>query len=149
MESKSDSSNPPSVVMQPLANVPPPTRKPPKGAAFWLTFVAICDATFLSAIDMTAVGNALPTITADLNGGDNFSWVGSAYALASTAFLPLSGHLADAFGRRPVMTASILLFALGSALAGSAQTMNMLIGARSTFSRQLLMTHELLHSRFL
>lgn len=81
---------------------------------------------------MTSVGTALPTITADLNGGDDYSWVGSAYALSSTAMLPLSGALADIFGRRPVMLGSIFLFALGSALSGSAQTMNMLIGARST-----------------
>ena len=105
-----------------------------KGSSFWLTFFAVCVSTFLSALDLTAVGTALPTITKALNGGDEFSWVGSAYALASTAFLPLSGHLSDTFGRRPVMMGSILFFALGSALAGAAQSMNMLIAARSTSS---------------
>ena len=103
----------------------------PKGSAFWLTFTAVCVSVFLSALDLTAVGTALPTITADLDGGDDFSWVGSAYALSSTAFLPLSGHLADAFGRRPIMLGSILLFAIGSALSGASQNMNMLIAARS------------------
>ena len=80
---------------------------------------------------LTAVSTALPTITKQLNGGDNFVWVGSAYALSSTAFLPLSGSLADIFGRRVVMLGSIVFFALGSALAGAAQNMNMLIAARS------------------
>lgn len=102
-----------------------------KGIAFWLSFVAIIAAIFLSALDLTAVSTALPTITSDLNGGDDFTWVGSAYALSSTAFLPLSGALADIFGRKPVMLGSIFLFALGSALAGAAQNMNMLIAARS------------------
>ncbi|TFY76572.1 hypothetical protein EWM64_g7440 [Hericium alpestre] len=85
---------------------------------------------FLSALDLTAVSTALPTITKKLNGGSDFSWVGSAYALASTAVLPLSGKLADVFGRKPVILASIVFFAIGSALAGAAQNMNMLIAAR-------------------
>ncbi len=102
-----------------------------KGSAFWLSFVSIVVSIFLSALDLTAVSTALPTITADLNGGDKFTWVGSAYALASTAVLPLSGALANIFGRKPVMMGSILFFAVGSALAGAAQNMNMLIAARS------------------
>ncbi|KAI0826235.1 iron permease [Irpex lacteus] len=102
-----------------------------KGSAFWFTFMAIIVTVFLSALDVTSVGTALPTIVADLDGGANFAWVGSAYALSSTAFLPLSGSLADIFGRRPVMLLSVILFALGSALAGSAQNMNWLIAART------------------
>ena len=102
-----------------------------KGSAFWLTFIALNVSTFLSALDLTAVSTALPTITADLNGSDDFSWVGSAYALSSTAFLPLSGSLADIFGRRPVMMGSILLFAIGSAISSASQNMHMLIAARS------------------
>ena len=105
--------------------------KPKKGTAFWLSFVAVVMSIFLSALDLTAVATALPTITRDLNGGDNFVWVGSAYALSSTAVLPLSGSLADIFGRKPIMLISIALFAVGSAVAGAAQNMNMLIAARS------------------
>ena len=95
--------------------------------------MAIIVTVFLSALDVTSVGTALPTIVSDLQGGENFAWVGSAYALSSTAFLPLSGTLADIFGRKPVMLISIALFPLGSALAGSAQNMNWLIAARSMF----------------
>lgn len=111
-----------------LPPVPPGTKKT---TAFWLSFVAIIVSIFLSALDLTAVATALPTITEQLNGGDNFVWVGSAYALASTAILPLSGRLADIFGRKPIMLISIGFFAVGSALAGSAQNMNMMIAART------------------
>lgn len=103
----------------------------PKGSAFWLSFLAIIVSIFLSALDLTAVATILPTVTADLNGGEKFVWVGSAYALASTAILPLTGGLADIFGRKPIMLMSIVLFSLGSALAGAAQNMNMMIAARS------------------
>ncbi|KAJ7762782.1 iron permease [Mycena maculata] len=104
----------------------------PKSRAFWMSFAAIMVATFLSALDLTAVGTALPTIADALNDtkGD-YIWVGSAYSLSSTAFIPLSGSLADAFGRRPIMLLCIAFFAVGSALAGSAQNMNMMIAART------------------
>ena len=101
------------------------------GFRFWMIFVAMMVSTFLSALDLTGVATALPTITADLNGGDNFVWVGSAYALSSTAILPLSGSLADIFGRKPIMLICIVFFAVGSAIAGASHNMNMLIAARS------------------
>lgn len=95
--------------------------------------MAIIVCMFLSAMDLTGVAITLPTITEDLNGGDDFVWVGSAYSLASTAILPLTGGLADIFGRKPIIMIAVLLFSLGSALAGAAQNMNMMIGARSKF----------------
>ena len=125
----STDTTPTTVSEQPSLTVPP--RAEDKDSAFWLTFMAVVVSIFLSALDMTSVGTALPTIVADLHGGEDFSWIGSAYALSSTAFLPLSGALADIFGRRPIMLLSIIFFALGSALSGSAQNMNWLIAARS------------------
>ncbi|KAI8982712.1 iron permease [Trametes punicea] len=108
-----------------------PGSKAGKGSAFWLSFLAVVVSNFLSALDMTAVSTAVPTMTNDLHGGDNFVWVGSAYGLASTAILPFSGRLSDVFGRRPIMLISIAIFFIGSALAGSAKNMNWLIAART------------------
>ncbi|KAJ6610190.1 MFS general substrate transporter [Mycena sp. CBHHK59/15] len=103
-----------------------------KGKRFWLSFAAIMVAIFLSALDLTAIGTALPTISASLHDvKGEFEWVGSAYALASTAFMPLSGSLADIFGRKPTMLLAISFFAVGSALAGAAQNMDMMIAART------------------
>ncbi|KAF7301264.1 MFS domain-containing protein [Mycena indigotica] len=103
-----------------------------KSRAFYMSFLAICVTTFLSALDLTAVGTALPTIADALHDTQGeFTWVGSAYALSSTAFIPLSGSLADAFGRRPITLISIAFFAVGSAIAGAAQNMQMLIAARA------------------
>ncbi|KAK0421857.1 iron permease [Armillaria borealis] len=101
-----------------------------KGRDFWLSFLAMIVSIFLSALDLTSVGTALPTIADALNDTEgNYVWVGSAYALSSTAIMPLSGSLSDAFGSQSMLV-SIALFALGSALAGAAQDMNMMIGAR-------------------
>ncbi|KIM90095.1 hypothetical protein PILCRDRAFT_1464 [Piloderma croceum F 1598] len=101
-----------------------------KPASFWLSMLALMIATFLAAMDTSAVSTALPTIVNHFQGKE-FVWVGSAYTLAGTAFLPFSGHLANIFGRRAILMTSLVLFALGSALCGGAQSMAMLIGGRT------------------
>ncbi|KAJ7123624.1 major facilitator superfamily domain-containing protein, partial [Mycena epipterygia] len=70
----------------------------------------------------------------DLSGSTDSSWVGSSYTLASAALVPFTGNLANIFGRRPIMLGSIIIFALGSALAGSARSMEVLIIAYYTLS---------------
>ncbi|KAJ6450091.1 iron permease [Mycena sanguinolenta] len=112
------------------SDVPP--KRAPKSRAFWLSFVALMFAVFLAALDLTAVATALPTIADALHDtrGD-YIWVGSAYALSSTAFIPLSGNLADVFGRKSVMLASVAFFVVGSAVAGAAHNMSMMIAART------------------
>ena len=101
-----------------------------KGPRFWLVFAAMCICLFLSALELYAVSTALPTIAHDLR-ATQFVWVGSAYALSSTAFLPMSGGLAQVFGRRPAILLTIGLFALGSGICGGASSMDMLIAGRA------------------
>ncbi|KAJ6604262.1 MFS general substrate transporter [Mycena vulgaris] len=103
---------------------------PKRDFRFWLVFVALCCSLFLSSLDLGGVGTAAPTIVHDLQ-GVNFSWVGSAYALGAASCLPLSGNLAQIFGRRPILLGSLVLFAAGSAVAGSARSMNILIIGRA------------------
>lgn len=94
-----------------------------------LILVGTSTALFLSALELTSVGTALPTIVKDLQGVD-FIWIGSAYALCSAAFMPAAGGLSNIFGRRVIMLGSIAIFAAGSAIGGAAQSMNMLIVGR-------------------
>ena len=77
-----------------------------------------------------SVATALPTIVAALH-GTQFVWIGSAYGLATVAAIPIAGNVSKIFGRRSVLLASLLFFALGSALCGGAQSMTMLIAGRS------------------
>ncbi|GAA5912425.1 hypothetical protein JCM8208_005166 [Rhodotorula glutinis] len=107
-----------------------PQASPKKDARFWLIFVVLFFCCFLSALDLTAVSTALPSIAADFESNDA-SWIGSAYALTSTALIPWTGGLAAIFGRRPVMIGGILLFSLGSGLTAGASSMAMAIGGRS------------------
>ncbi|CAK5284765.1 unnamed protein product [Mycena citricolor] len=110
------------------AVLPPP--RPTRGLGFWMIFLSLCVCGFLTAIEMGSVSPALPTIIEDLH-GTQFIWVGSAYALGATALIPLSGGLAQVFGRRPVVLTSIALFAVGSAVCGAAQNMGMMIAGRA------------------
>jgi EmrB/QacA subfamily drug resistance transporter len=84
----------------------------------------------LSVLDQTVVAIALPDITADIGGGDSFSWVVTAYVLASTATGTLYGRVSDRFGRRSVFIGAVVLFSVASLLCGLATSMPQLIAAR-------------------
>ncbi|KZW02334.1 MFS general substrate transporter [Exidia glandulosa HHB12029] len=114
---------------QPLAPPSAPDAPKRRGASFWLIFLALCVSLFQVAFELVGVGIALPTIAQALHATD-FVWVGSAYALAATCSLPIIGGFAQAFGRRPVMLASITIFAIGSAICGAAPNMQALIAGR-------------------
>ena len=101
-----------------------------KPLRFWLIFAGLCLAGFISATDSTIIFTALPTIARDINGQAEYIWLGNAYVLASTAVQPLYGQLSNIFGRRYPMITSIALFALGSGIAGGANTAAMFIAGR-------------------
>ena len=84
----------------------------------------------LAALDGTIVATALPTIVGDLGGLGQLSWVVTSYLLASTAATPLFGRLSDLYGRRRLFQVAIVIFIVGSMLAGFSQTMLQLILAR-------------------
>ncbi|KAF8146473.1 major facilitator superfamily domain-containing protein [Mycena galopus ATCC 62051] len=96
-----------------------------------LVFCALMLTSFLAALDQTIVATALPTIVAQLGGGKDYSWVGSAYLIAGAALCPAYGKLSDIFGRKQVLYPSILIFLVGSALCGAAKSMTWLILARA------------------
>ncbi|MCS6800886.1 MAG: MDR family MFS transporter [Chloroflexota bacterium] len=82
---------------------------------------------FLAALEGTIVATAMPRIVADLNGFDKYSWVATAYLLASTAVVPIVSKLSDIYGRKRQLMVSLVGFVAGSALCGFAQTMEQLI----------------------
>ncbi|KAJ7312393.1 iron permease [Mycena albidolilacea] len=97
---------------------------------FWMIFMCVMLSQFITALELSVVSTALPTIVNTLHGAQ-FVWIGSAYTLCSTAFVPLSGSLAEIFGRKILMSGSIVIFAVGSALCGAANSLNFLIAGRA------------------
>ena len=96
-----------------------------------MVFVALMLGMFLAALDQTIVSTALPTIVGDLGGLNHLSWVVTSYLLASTVSTPLYGKLGDMLGRKPVFQAAIVIFLVGSMLAGLSQSMTELIAFRA------------------
>lgn len=96
-----------------------------------LVIASVASLLLLAALDQTIVSTALPTIVSDLGGLSQLSWVVTAYILAATVSSPLYGKLGDLYGRRNTVFVSVIIFLIGSALCGVAQSMPFLIFARA------------------
>ncbi|WP_435271774.1 MFS transporter [Streptomyces parvulus] len=123
-------------VTAPQAPPLPPTPDPEPDAGLSprrvrLVFVGLMLALLLAALEQMIVATALPKIVGELHGLDKMSWAITAYLLTSTVGLPIYGKLGDLFGRKGVFQFAILVFVVGSALAGRAQTMDQLIAFRA------------------
>jgi len=92
-----------------------------------ITLAGVLLSMFLSSLDQTIVGTAMPRIIADLGGFAHYTWLATAYMVASTIVLPITGKLTDMYGRKHFYTAGIVIFVLGSLLCGLSQTMTQLI----------------------
>ena len=88
-------------------------------------------AIMLAMLDQLVVSTALPRIVGDLGGITHLSWVVTAYVLASTVTTPLYGKLGDLYGRKRWLVIAIIIFLIGSALSGLAQSMDQLIVFRA------------------
>jgi EmrB/QacA subfamily drug resistance transporter len=86
---------------------------------------------FLASMESTVVATAMPTIVGQLGGLEHYSWVFSAFMLASTTVVPLYGKLSDIYGRRNIYAISMVIFLIGSVLCGWATDMTQLILARA------------------
>ncbi|MFE6773950.1 MDR family MFS transporter [Streptomyces fimicarius] len=92
--------------------------------------VACMLSAFVAILDLQIVSTALPRIAGDLGGIGLFAWVTIAYVIASSVTTPIYGKLGDLFGRKAGHLSAMVLFLLGSALAGAAGTMEQLIAFR-------------------
>jgi len=98
-----------------------------QGFALVSVITALMLTLLLEALDQAIVGTAMPRIIAQLHGLDRYSWVVTAYILASTTMVPVVGKLSDQFGRKWFLLCGTMLFLLGSILAGASQSMDQLI----------------------
>ena len=113
-----------------MTTVAPATRPALSHRQILLLMGGLMTGMLLAALDQTIVGTALPTIVGKLGGINHYSWVVTAYLLASTASTPLYGKVSDLYGRRPLLMFAIGTFLLGSLLAGLSQNMAELIAFR-------------------
>ncbi|MFF0557601.1 MFS transporter [Streptomyces sp. NPDC004266] len=125
---------------EPLApDGPPADPAPPPGPGATgldprrvrLVFCGLMLALLLAALEQMIVATALPKIVGELHGLDRMSWAITAYLLTSTIGLPVYGKLGDLLGRKGVFLFAIVVFVVGSGLAGWSRTMDQLIAFRA------------------
>lgn len=86
---------------------------------------------FVSILAGTVVSTSMPRIISELHGDQTaYTWVVTSTLLATTVSTPIWGKLADLLNRKLLIQLALVLFVLGSALAGFSQDTNMLIGFR-------------------
>ncbi|MFM2153180.1 MAG: hypothetical protein RL199_1615 [Pseudomonadota bacterium] len=117
-----------------------PARIPPQGGHHGIDFSTTLDertkaftvaaamlGMFLAALDQTIVSTAMPRIAQELSGLDLYTWVTTAYILASTAMVPVYGKLSDIYGRKAILLTGIGLFLAASVACGAAGSMKALV----------------------
>lgn len=97
----------------------------------WLIFGALMASMFLSSLDQTIVGTAMPTIVGELNGVEHQGWVITAYILAIAIAMPLYGKFGDLYGRRWPFLVAVGLFVVASLGGGMAQSFEALVAWRA------------------
>ncbi|MEU7552950.1 MDR family MFS transporter [Streptomyces sp. NPDC044571] len=86
---------------------------------------------FVAILSSTIVSNALPQIISDLGGTQSsYTWVVTAALLSMTAATPLWGKLSDLFSKKLLVQISLVIYVLGSVVAGMSQNTGMLIACR-------------------
>jgi DHA2 family multidrug resistance protein len=105
----------------------PATALPNRG----VITLSVMLATIMQALDSTIANVALPHIQSSMSATqDEAAWVLTSYIVAAAVMFPLTGWLANAYGRRRIFLVSIVIFVIASALCGAAATLNQLVAFR-------------------
>jgi DHA2 family multidrug resistance protein len=110
--------------MQPAALAPPapPVVNP------WIVATSVMFATFMEVLDTTVVNVSLPHIAGSLSASvDEATWALTSYLVANAIVLPMTGWLANYFGRKRLLMIAIGGFTTASLLCGMATSLSMLV----------------------
>ena len=78
---------------------------------------------FLAGLELMITAVALPAIVIDLASWTRLreaSWIINGYLLVYVVTMPIAGRLADLFGARRLFLGALVVFTVGSLLAGAA-----------------------------
>jgi DHA2 family multidrug resistance protein len=104
----------------------------PAAAIPWLIAPVVALAAFMEIMDISIANVALPHIAGALSSSQNEStWVLTSYLVTNAIVMPISGWLANTFGRKRLFIAAIAGFTVTSFLAGLAPNLPALIVLRA------------------
>ena len=96
-----------------------------------LIMASLMLAVIMQVLDTTIANVALPDMRADLGASrDTINWVLTSYIVAAAIVTPMSGWLANQFGRREIFMVSVVGFVLFSMLCGVAWSLNTMVAFR-------------------
>src|SRR5437899_8377895 len=94
----------------------------------WIIAISVMLSTFMEVLDTTVVNVSLPHIAGNLSASvDEATWVLTSYLVSNAIVLPLTGWLANHFGRRRILLTSVAGFTFFSFLCGIAPNLPALI----------------------
>ncbi|MFD4879037.1 MFS transporter [Streptomyces sp. NPDC058420] len=98
----------------------------------WIVLGVICLAQLTVLLDNTVLNVAIPSLTRELDASTaDIQWMINAYSLVQSGLLLTAGSAADRYGRKKMLIAGLVLFGVGSLVAGLAQSTGQLIAARA------------------
>src|SRR5437660_12508562 len=91
----------------------------------WLVALAVMLGTVLEVLDSSIVNVSLPHMQGSFSASvDEIAWVVTSYLVSAGIMIPMTGWIAERFGRKRYFIASITMFVAASALCGVAQSLN-------------------------
>src|ERR1035437_3159873 len=94
----------------------------------WFVAAVVMLGVFMEVLDTTVVNVSLPHIAGNLSASvDETTWVLTSYLVSNAIILPMTGWLANHFGRKRILMLSILGFTLSSVACGMAPNLATLI----------------------
>ncbi len=94
----------------------------------WIIAITVMFGTFMEVLDTTVVNVSLPHIAGSLSATvDEATWTLTSYLVANAIILPITGWLANQFGRKRLLMMSVTGFTIASFLCGLAPSLPWLV----------------------
>src|SRR6476660_4705689 len=94
----------------------------------WLIAVAVMFGTFMEVLDTTVVNVSLPHIAGSLSvTSEEATWALTSYLVANAIVLPITGWLANYFGRKRLLLSAVVGFTASSFMCGFAPNLAWLV----------------------
>jgi len=98
------------------------------GASKWIIAISVMLGTVLEVLDSSIVNVSLPHMQGAFSASvDEIAWVVTSYLVAAGIMIPMTGWIAERFGRKRYFIVSIAMFVVSSALCGVAQSLNQIV----------------------